>query len=135
VLYSFDLTIPAATPQSAPVQLVARLQRGVITRVRLKIPPGVAAVALTQVYRANFQVWPSNPGGALTGDGEVLEWREQYVVDDVPVDFILRGWSPSARFAHTLTWQFEMQTLDQARAAGETPTLLRRVADVLLGRS
>jgi hypothetical protein len=135
VLYSFDLTIPLGTLASAPAKLDAKLQAGVITHVRVIIPEGVAGLASSYVRRGAHQLYPSNPDGAFTGDGFPIEWDEQYELADEPTTLQLFGYSPNARFPHTITWQFEVMDLDQAQAVQATPGLLRRIADVLVGKA
>jgi hypothetical protein len=135
VLYSHDLTIPAGTTVASPVELAARLVPGVITHVRVSVPDGVVGRASTYCKRADHQLYPSNPGGVFSGNGYVIEWDEQQEIEDEPTTLRLFGHSPNARFPHTITWQFEMIDLGQAQAVSATPGLLRRIADVLVGKN
>jgi len=134
VFYSVDLTIPAATLEAAPATERITMEFGRISAVHVVIPPGVAGLAFTNCRRANHQIFPTNPGSFLTGDGSAISWAEQYDLDDEPRTLTLRGWSPNARFAHTITWRFEVQSLDVAAAAGEQAGLVRRIYEGIFGR-
>jgi hypothetical protein len=133
--YSFDLAVPAATTAASPAVLNARLNKGHITRVQVLFPPGPAGLVSTYCKRADVQIYPTNPAGVFAGDDAIVEWRDDYPLADEPLVLRLFAYSPNARFAHTVTWRFELLPLDQAEAAAEAPTLVRRIAAALLGRT
>lgn len=135
MFYEFDLTVPAGTSRASAVTTRARLNKGHITAVEIMFPTGCAGLVSVVVERGENQVWPTNPDGVLKGDGVVVRWDDDYPIADEPTTLILRGWSPSSRFPHTITFRFELVALAEAEAARELPGLVRRMAGVLVGRS
>lgn len=131
MFYEFDVTSPAGTATAVPVTVIARLNKGLVTRVAVHFPPGSAGRVLTACDRYDSQVWPSNPDGFFKGDDDIVAWQESYPLYDEPLFFELRGWSPNARFSHTVTWRFEVLPLDQAEAALGQRGLLGKIADFL----
>ena len=135
MLYTYDVTIPAGTTKADPVVVEAPLASGIITQVQLVIPDGVAGLAFTRARRSEHQLWPTNPDGALTGDGDLLLWDEDYELDDPPLFLYLTGWAPNARFPHTLTWRFGITSRELLLARDEDRGVLRRIWSVLGGGS
>ncbi len=129
--YEFDLTVPNRTPAASPATSAVRLNKGVITGVEVAFPPGCAGLVSFDIWRADFQLWPTNPDSAFKGDGIRITWDEDYVLEDEPATLILRGWAPSARFDHTVTCRIELVSLASAAALRSAPGLLQRIAKFL----
>lgn len=134
MLYEFDVTSPANTPASAPTEVLARLNKGLVTQVQVQIPSGAVGLARGQVWRGNSQIWPSNPGGYFKGDDLVLTWDEDYTLADEPLTLRLRVWNVDDTYPHTLTFRFALLGLAQAEEARAAPGLLKRLADAILGK-
>ena len=134
MFYEFDLTVPAATAKTSPATADALLDKGHVTGVAVVFPPGCAGLVSVVVDRGASQVWPSNPDGAHKGDAVTIAWAEDFPLADHPLILTLRGWSPDARFAHTVTFRFELLALAQAEAAHAAPGILRRLGEAILGR-
>lgn len=133
MFYAVDLVIPAGTVATAPAEERLTVEPGIITAVHVVVPPGVAGLSFTNCFRANHQLFPTNPGASITGDDAIVAWREQYIIDDEPRTLTVRGWSPAARFEHTITWRFEIASLDNIDAASTDRTLLRRIYEGIFG--
>ncbi len=129
--YDFTLPVPAGTPETAPAAAEARLSKGHVTGVEVLFPDGCAGLVATACYREAAQVWPSNPDGAFSSNGETLRWDEDYPLDDEPLLFVLRAWAPESRFPHTVTWRFELLPLDRAQERVSVPGLLGRIAEFI----
>jgi hypothetical protein len=132
--YEFDVVIPAGTTYDNRVEVLAPVEPGHVVYVAVHYPPGPAGLAFTACDRFASQIWPDNSDGEFKGDGLVIDWLEDYPVDDHPLMFRLFGWAPNARFQHTVTWRLNVLPLDQAQEAAGLPSLLSRVADAILGR-
>lgn len=135
MLYEFDVTSPANTPATAPTEVTARLNKGVVTQMQVQIPSGCMGLTAGQVWRGNSQVWPSNPGGYFKGDGLVLTWPEDYTLADEPLSLKLRVWNTDDTYEHTITFRFALLSLAEAEERRGLPGLLRRLGDAILGRS
>jgi hypothetical protein len=134
MLYEFDVTSPANTAASAPTEVLARLNKGLVTQVQVQIPPGAVGLARGQVWRGNSQIWPSNPGGYFKGDDLVLTWDEDYTLADEPLTLRLRVWNIDDTYPHTLTFRFALLGLAEAEERRGIAGLLRRVGEAILGR-
>jgi len=134
MLYEFDVTSPANTAASSPTEVLARLNKGLVTQVQVQIPSGAVGLACGQIWRGNSQIWPSNPGGYFKGDDLVLTWDEDYTLADEPLTLRLRVWNLDDTYAHTLTFRFALLGLAQAEEARAGPSLLKRLADAILGK-
>ena len=135
MLYVIDATAPANTAASAPVEVAARLNKGVVTQVGVQIPQGCMGLARAQVWRGGHQLWPTTPGAYFKGDGAIIEWPEDYELRDEPLSLTLRVWNIDDTYAHTLTFRFATITLQAAEEGRGIPTILKRLAGFLLGRS
>jgi hypothetical protein len=103
MFYSFDLQIPANTPEAHPVSLDCPVSSGVVNRVMVIFPIGVATLAHVRVFRSSHQLWPSNLDGSFASDGEFLDFAENYPVMDLPHEFTFSGWNDDDTYAHTIT--------------------------------
>ena len=135
MLYEIDVTSPANTSAAAPTEVLARLNKGVITQVGVQIPNGCMGLARAQVWRADHQLWPTTPGAYFKGDGAVIQWPEDYELADEPLSLRLRVWNLDDTYAHTLTFRFATITLQAAEEGRGIPAILKRLAGLLLGRS
>lgn len=111
MLFDFDLTIPAGTLATAPVLAKAHLIAGTITEIRVKFPPGPATLVHVVIKDKSFQLMPINPEATLNVDDETVTDVLEYPLTEAPYDLDLMGWSPTAVFAHTITFQFQMAPL------------------------
>jgi hypothetical protein len=129
--YEFDVTSPAQTLESAPTELLAGLNTGVVTHVAVQIPRGCVGLVHAQIWRGDFQVWPTNPDGDIKGDNAIIDWDDEYAIDDAPTELRLRVWNDDDSYAHTLTFRFDLLPLDQAQARSAGHGLIARVAQAL----
>lgn len=109
MLFDYDLTIPAATQQNAPVAASCHLSSGILNRIRVKFPPGPATLVHVVVKDALFQLMPLNPDGDLNFDDENIDSGVLDYPLQAPYDLHVYGWSPLAIFEHTITVQFDVQ--------------------------
>jgi len=135
MLYEIDAPAPANTTALLPVEVPARLNKGVITQVSVQIPQGCMGLARAQVWRGGHQLWPTTPGAYFKGDGAIIEWPEDYELADEPLSLTIRVWNIDDTYNHTLTFRFSTITLQAAEESRGVPTILRRLAGFLLGRT
>ncbi len=109
MLFSIDITAPANTPATAPVEQEVQLPPGIIHRVHVQFPGGCVGLVHTRVMRGAHQVWPTNPAGDLSSDGRVIEWDDDYELDAAPFALTLQVWNLDDFFNHTVTWRFAMR--------------------------
>lgn len=131
MLYSFDVVIPAGTTEAGAVVVLAEMAPGVVHQVEVLFPAGVAALAFTRALHGAHPVWPANQDGALTGNGGPVRWAEEWELLTEPLALRLFGWSPNARFTHTITWRFALREAALLEGDQAPAGLLRRIAEAL----
>ncbi len=104
-LYWFDITIPANTPESNPVEKEVMIEEEVIVRLSCHFPSGCRGMVYTAIYYGEEQIFPRPYGSYLHGDGETITWDEYYVLPSSPCVLTIRGWSPGTRYDHTIQWR------------------------------
>ena len=100
MIYSHTLEIPASTTQTDPLTHELLLPHGIIHRLLVGFPPGPNTLAHLQIFRADHQIWPSDPDQDFAWAEHVMDWPEWYEVEGVPYSVSLRGWNTSTRFTH-----------------------------------
>lgn len=108
MFYEFDLTIPANTLASSPVESDAIMASGIINQVEVQLPSGLRGLVFTVAWRGQHQLWPSNPDGNIKGNDARIVWGEDYDLTEPPHMITLRGWSPDTSFPHVVTWRFQV---------------------------
>ena len=131
MLFEYPLTLPANTPSTAPVELLAELAPGTVTRVDVQFPRGCVGLAHVQAYRSGHQVWPTNLDADISAENVVVSWPEDYDLADKPYALTLRGWNDDDSFPHPITFRFALLSLEAKQEAGALASLLRRIAAFL----
>jgi hypothetical protein len=134
MLYKATLSIPANTPEAAPAEVTAQLNKGVVTEIAVYIPPGHAGMVEARVLRGGSQVWPSTPGETFRGDDAMIRWDDNYKLEDEPLTFTLQGFSPGTTYDHDILFHFEVLDLETAEEAGGLRGMLRHLGELFLGR-
>jgi len=135
MLFEYPFTVPHGTPLASPVILDAPLCAGTVTRVDVQFPAGCVGLVGVSIWRHDHQVWPINLDESIAGEDVVVSFPVSYDLDDEPFAFTLKGHAPDTTYDHTITFRFALLSLEEARGARGLPGLLRRMADLLLGRS
>jgi len=104
-LYIIDLTVPANTSQTEPVEQTIKIEEEVIVSVSCFFPAGCRGLVYTAVYYGEEQIFPRPHGKYLRGDNETIGWQEYYELPEVPCILTIRAWSPGTSYDHTITWR------------------------------
>jgi len=103
MIYEEDLTIPASTPETSPVETLIEVTAGVIHRIEVQFPPGCFGLAHVVIVHENTQIFPTNPGQSFKGDAWVFSVNEYHVLDEPPFIITVRGWNEDDTYEHTIT--------------------------------
>jgi len=109
MFYDFTITIPKNTPETAPVEVEAKLNEGTIRYVEVAFPPGPAALAHLQIWDGLHQVWPTNPGGSFAWNDYTIKFDDEYVIQNPMNILTLVGWNEDDSFDHTITVRFKVE--------------------------
>lgn len=134
MLFEYPLTVPADRAEADPKTLECLLSAGTVIGVSVQFPAGCAGMVYVSIWRHDHQVWPVNLDEAISGDNTVIAWPESYDLDDEPFAFTVKGWAPGTTYPHTITFRFALLSLEEAQGARGLPGLLRRLANLILGR-
>ena len=114
--YSFDLTVPASTAETAPLVDEVELVPGTVTRVELQFPRGCVGLVHVTINRELHQLWPSNPDGNIAGNDARISWSEDHPFTEVPYTLQLWGWNTDDTFPHTITFRFNLLPISRPGA-------------------
>ena len=104
-LYVVDVTVPADTSQTNPVEYQVEIEEEVVVHVEVMFPPGPRGMVYTACYYGEEQLFPRPYGSYLHGDGETIAWEEYYELPESPCYLTIRAWSPGTSYPHTITWR------------------------------
>jgi hypothetical protein len=134
MFFEYPLTVIAGTTKADPATLECLLAAGAVTRVDVQFPAGCVGIVHASIWRRDHQVWPVNLDNDIAGEDAIISWPESYDLDEEPFAFTVKAWAPTTTYPHTITFRFALLTLEEMQGARQAPGLLRRLAQVLLGR-
>ncbi len=106
--FLYDLTIPATTTKTAPLEQDVDIGTGIVHFVSVQFPRGCAGLAHGRVRQALTPRWPSNEGADYNWDNYIHEIREHFLINKGDAPFTLIGWNEDDAFPHTLTFRFSI---------------------------
>ncbi len=117
MFFSHEVTIPANTTEVAPVNTVARITGGVITKVLFRPRPGHNGLLRCRVMYHEHQLFPATPGESLHGDTFPVDWEENELIESEPFELVLRAWNTDDTYAHTFDISFVVLPPEQTLGA------------------
>lgn len=112
---SFQVTIPAGTPQSAPFTQAITFPPRTVTQVDWKVPPGPSGLMGWALTIAGQPVIPNNAGAYIVADDEARSWPLSNFPDQG--QWQVTGYN-LGNFPHTVYLDF---LLEQNAAPSGTP--------------
>lgn len=122
MLFQATLTIPPDTPESDQVSVRLPVSSGITDYVFVCFPPGPRALARVSIWYHSTQLWPFTPGEYFEWDGYVFAFRDRIVIEQEPLELVVRGWNEDDSFEHKITF---MVTIDPAPDVQELRQLRR----------
>lgn len=102
MIYTAHITTPANTAATAPVVTNLQLVRGVIHLVEFEFPPGNQFLHRLKVLREGRSLFPTNPDGYLTADGNLIAYREYVEIRDIPTRLRIETWNLDDTYDHAV---------------------------------
>lgn len=99
--YSFEITIPANTPETTPTVKEIEIEGEILHEIAITVPTGHAGLARLAIFYGIEQLWPTNKGAWFRGDGMEIEWREYWELPNKITKLILKGWNEDEVYEHT----------------------------------
>ena len=124
--FSYDLTIPAGTIETAPKQRAVKLVPGRITRIIASFRRGPHNLVFVRIRQGLYRVFPVADSDAIFGDGIDHNVPMDLELSPPAPELTLEGWAPDTVYPHTITFSFDISPSD----GDERSTLLQ----LLLGQ-
>jgi len=106
MIYDFEISTPANTARTAPVETTLELTPGVIHKLDILFPPGPAGLLHMVIMRELTQLWPSNPDGNFASDDEVISYPEYYDLLEAPHELQAVTWNEDDTYDHIVHVRF-----------------------------
>ncbi len=105
-LYAIKFSIEPNTTITNPKKQVFEFISGVLDRVRIRIPSGHFGNTGLQIWYGEKQIIPYNKDAWITGDDEVIEWKEFIILRDNPTKLTFYGYNLDNEFEHSFICYF-----------------------------
>jgi hypothetical protein len=122
--FSYDVTIPASTSENTPYEYKVRLDTGTLTGFKIRFRAGCHNRVFVAVFDGLNQIIPAHETKALYADNFTFEIPLQYAISYKPYDLIVKGWSPSTRYDHTISIWLDLIESAQEKQQGPLSNLL-----------
>ena len=114
MIYTFVVTVPANTTEENAVQQELKLDKGVIRKFAVQIPPGHAGLCKFAIFRGDSQVWPKNRDEKFAGDGILLSFDDEYYpLLQPPYSLFFVGWNEDELYDHSVYLYFQLLTKEE----------------------
>lgn len=80
-IYSFAVTIPAATARASPLVTSVGIPPRDVNQINITVPPGPSGLVGFQIGMVGVPVIPRNAGGFIVADGRIIEWPVKELAD------------------------------------------------------
>lgn len=128
--YRYKITIPRATDPVVTTRKEIGLPEGVITKVRVRFPPGSRGQVHTAVYQGVHKMWPRGEGNYAWGDDEPIEMTE-HVRNIKGWHWTLEGFPDATVYDHTVWWDFNVLEREYAETWHPIQELVKLLKDVI----
>ncbi len=102
MIFSHNITTPANTPQETPLRTEIELTKGIIHKVELEFPVGNQFLHRVQLLREGSFMFPTNPQGYFTSEGNIISYREFVEIKDYPFSLWVHSWNLDETYAHSV---------------------------------
>lgn len=128
-IYSRVFKVPAA--QEKLFELT--VEGDILDMVRIRFPPGPAALLKITIFYGNEQLFPAEEGTYFVGDNEIIEWSEYYPLPEHPTRLRIRAVNEDDTYEHSfylvLNTKYR-QELAEERLARRLASLIRPLSSV-----
>ena len=130
--YRYFLTVPRGTEKGETVRARKEigLPEGVITKVRVRFPPGPRGQVFTAVFQGAHKMWPRGEGNWAWGDDEPIEMSE-HVKNIKGWHYTLEGYAPDTSYNHTIWWDFNVLETEYAETWRPIQELVKLLKDLI----
>jgi len=102
MLYSYNITIPANTLESAPTIQKIKLTWGYIHQIDFDIPMGAQNLVGVRIREGLHQLYPTNPAGYITGENVKISFKDFYWLNHTPYNLWIDTFNIDENYDHTI---------------------------------
>jgi len=128
-MYTYSLTVPAGTPNTAPEEARVKLSAGILSRVLVFFPPGCCAYAHAVIFYQGYQIEPWNRDGSFAWNDYVYEIECEHEIIAPDTEVTIKGWNDDDIYEHTINFAFDVVQPEEVT----TESLLQRLLKTLVG--
>jgi len=118
--YTWNVTVPAGTPQSAAVENTVEVDEAVVQDGLIFAPPGSAALVFAEIRFGDLVLLPSANSSRRVLPGVADAAPLNFEAEGTPYELTLRSFAPDTDFPHTITARVDAV---QPANAAETVTI------------
>ena len=128
-MHTYQVDVPAATPEGDPVVQRVKLSAGILSRLLVFFPPGCADLAHAVVFYQDHQIEPWNRDGSFHWDDYVFDIECYHEIIAPDTDVTIRAWNLDTSYLHGLTFGFQITQPPEVTTEG----LLQRMLQAFVG--
>ena len=128
-IYSYKFTTNPSSSQTQEIEL----EGDVITKVRIRFPPGPQGLLRVAFFYGIKQIFPYNEGEFFYGDNEVIEWEEYFPFPETPLKLKIKLINDDDTYSHScyiIIVTRKREDLEESRLAKRISSFFR----FILGR-
>ena len=102
MIYEKTISTPITATEASPQKTVWKLEKGIITDLRVYFPAGSANLLHVIFFFESVQIFPKT-SGSFSGHGGMFEHSNiGYPLLTPPYELILYTWNESTKYAHSV---------------------------------
>ena len=133
MIYDFAIPVSANTTRNTAETTDLSLAPGTVQEVEILFPSGCAGLVHVTIRRGLHQVWPANADGSIIGDGDTVDWLEDYPMYDAPTTLQCVAWNEDDTYDHTISVRINLVGTAADPRGGGGGSLASRLFSALSG--
>jgi len=109
------------------------LEGDIVDMVRVRFPPGPAALLKVAFFYGNEQIWPYRRGTFFVGDNEVIQWSEYWPLPEPKTKITVRLKNEDDTYEHSvyvvINTKYRHETAEE-RLAVRLASLIRPIVNL-----
>jgi len=118
--FTYPITVDPDTESDSPKRLASGLCRGTLSQVSVYFPFGCAGLVGVRIIHYEHQLYPTNPGEWFTGNDILIEFPDEYLIDQGWTEFKVEAYNEDDFYSHTPVVSFVVLPVDGPFTIPET---------------
>ena len=133
MLFNDTFTVPAGTPESAPVSRELKVAHGIIHLVEIVFLDGPENEVHVVLRRGLHRFVPSSPDSSIVGNADAVPVSLFEPVEESPFAIIIEAWSPDADYDHEISVRVNMLLREELRPPVPELGIISRLGKLIFG--